>query len=254
MEEDIWDLLLDGKPIAPLISENVIKVAPYLLNNEYSLQKLQWDQLEYELYNTKIRNTHPIIIVGFISTWPAFKKWESVDYLANIFGPKPILVLEAKDNLHFFKNVLTNHHEIPGDEAINLILNESKSSEKRWYARKSFKNRFLEDVFLPYRLVHKEWNEHEKPSEIKSPFVKKNCTVWVSTKGNITPLHYDLCHGFLCQVSGIKKVTLFHKDDYRLLYPNETTHQNRTASKIDLKAFQAGDEVNFLQGTDTKVI
>lgn len=45
-----------------------------------------------------------------------------------------------------------------------------------------------------------------------------NCGVWLGSAGNITPLHYDLCHGFLVQVIGTKTVTYFEPDDFRRLY------------------------------------
>jgi hypothetical protein len=34
-----------------------------------------------------------------------------------------------------------------------------------------------------------------------------NCGVWIGSASNITPFHYDLCHGFLVQVLGTKTFT-----------------------------------------------
>ena len=49
-------------------------------------------------------------------------------------------------------------------------------------------------------------------------FKDSNCGVWLGSGGNSTPLHYDLCHGFLVQVIGVKTVTYFAPDDFRCLY------------------------------------
>jgi hypothetical protein len=43
--------------------------------------------------------------------------------------------------------------------------------------------------------------------------------LWISTPGCVTPLHYDLSNGFLCQVRGNKQVWLFDPSQIDRLYP-----------------------------------
>lgn len=43
--------------------------------------------------------------------------------------------------------------------------------------------------------------------------------LWLGAKGCVTPLHFDGSHGFLLQVQGRKRVTLFSPDQRRFLYP-----------------------------------
>src|SRR6185436_19085131 len=43
--------------------------------------------------------------------------------------------------------------------------------------------------------------------------------IWISTPGCVTPLHYDLSNGFLCQVRGTKQVWLFDPSQFDRLYP-----------------------------------
>ena len=45
-----------------------------------------------------------------------------------------------------------------------------------------------------------------------------NCGVWFGSAGSVTPLHYDLCHGFLCQIVGRKVFTFVAPDDTRCLH------------------------------------
>eukprot|EP01043_Picozoa_sp_COSAG02_P063253 COSAG02_NODE_8917_length_2401_cov_1.577324_3_plen_241_part_00 len=66
-------------------------------------------------------------------------------------------------------------------------------------------------------------------------FKDENCGVWLGTAGNVTPLHYDLCHGFLVQVLGTKTVTYFEPDDYRYLYQRK---EHPELSQVDLDAWR----------------
>ena len=45
-------------------------------------------------------------------------------------------------------------------------------------------------------------------------FKLSNCGVWLGSAGNVTPLHYDLCHGFLIGVLGTKVVTYYGGSAY----------------------------------------
>jgi len=57
--------------------------------------------------------------------------------------------------------------------------------------------------------------------------------LWIGTSGNITPLHYDLWHGFLVQIVGKKSVLLFPPDDSSCLY-QDTSLGNSHLSQVDI--------------------
>jgi len=59
----------------------------------------------------------------------------------------------------------------------------------------------------------------------------RNCAIWFGRDGYVTPLHYDVCHGFLIQAVGTKTFTLFHPDDFRKLYRREDRPE---ISRVDL--------------------
>ena len=66
----------------------------------------------------------------------------------------------------------------------------------------------------------------------------RNCGVWFGAAGNVTPLHYDLCHGFLIMIRGVKTFTIFHKDDFRAMYQRRDRPE---LSRVNLDAWYAGD-------------
>lgn len=79
-------------------------------------------------------------------------------------------------------------------------------------------------------------------------FKSENCSVWVSTTGCITPLHFDLCHGFLCQVRGRKRCYLAPQESTRSFYRYKVGESaNVNSSKIDLKRWLEGEEAQRLR-------
>lgn len=101
-------------------------------------------------------------------------------------------VLVAKDNTHFFKLALCDQREMRYGEVIDRLFGISPPSSpasERIYCRLPLMDEFLADL-APF------------PDNLAAPSAVKqaNCGVWMSSAGNITPLHFDLCHGFLIQV------------------------------------------------------
>jgi len=70
------------------------------------------------------------------------------------------------------------------------------------------------------------------------PVKLKNCGVWFGAASNVTPLHYDLCHGFLIQIKGVKTFTVFHPDDFRAMYQRPGRPE---LSRVNLTRWYAGD-------------
>jgi hypothetical protein len=50
-------------------------------------------------------------------------------------------------------------------------------------------------------------------------FKAEKCGVWLGSAGCVTPLHFDLCHGFLAGILGTKLFTYLAPEDFRSLYP-----------------------------------
>jgi hypothetical protein len=69
------------------------------------------------------------------------------------------------------------------------------------------------------------------------PFTERAASVWVSSPGCITPLHFDLCHGLLTQLSGRKRVLLVAPEHARSLHRNPRGRANPNSSPVDLPAW-----------------
>ena len=63
------------------------------------------------------------------------------------------------------------------------------------------------------------------------------CSVWLGSSHNITPFHYDLCHGFLSGICGSKTFTLVSPDDWRLMYARPDRPE---LSRVDYEAVREG--------------
>ena len=75
------------------------------------------------------------------------------------------------------------------------------------------------------------------------PFSERTSSVWVSSPGCVTPLHFDLCHGLLTQLSGTKRVLLVAPEHSRSLHRNPPSHANPNSSPVDLPLW-LGDASN----------
>jgi Cupin-like domain len=98
-------------------------------------------------------------------------------------------------------------------------------------------------------------NNDDDDDEVKKThhFKDKNIGLWVSSQGCATPLHFDLCHGFLVQIFGRKTFILAPADDSTLVHywlqtqrqKRETDSQskNATTSPVDLGKWIQGDKI-----------
>ena len=62
-----------------------------------------------------------------------------------------------------------------------------------------------------------------------------DCLIWISSKRTCSPLHFDLCQGFLSQLNGTKRVSLFqfNREKYQSFYPFPCDSKHRRQSMID---------------------
>ena len=174
----------------------------------------------------RFQNKRPVLISEGIRDWEALSKW-TPEYLSNLPLDSRFTVFKAKDNTHFLDNdVVSDRIELSWKESIQKILHIDNytDSNARLYLRAEIPEILWKDIktTLPFL-----------SSEVK--FKKETMRIWIGTKGNVTPLHYDRCHGLLAQITGSKKFVLFAPTDTRNLYPYESTHVMSHASKVNLQ-------------------
>jgi len=123
-------------------------------------------------------------------------QWRDVEYLRTMLPPDELVpVLVSKDNHHFFKLALCEERRMPYGAVLDRIFG-GHDDQPRLYLRLDLLPSFHVDITLPTELVY----DVERDGAAATVIKRANCGVWLSTRGNITPLHFDLCHGFLVQV------------------------------------------------------
>ena len=74
---------------------------------------------------------------------------------------------------------------------------------------------------------------------MSSPDEEPRVNAWLGPPGQISPLHTDPYDNMLCQVHGLKYVTLFSPEDDELLCPFDSINQANTSQIIDPRGAEA---------------
>ncbi len=166
-----------------------------------------------------VEGNRPVVISGVMEDWPALERW-SWDYLAAVAGECSGEVIVSRNGLYpdyvtqpspmtkvemRFAEFLRRAVPAAGEPSLPPIL---EPGETYYLYGKSY----LLDATAALRA------DLRKPAclgTVAEPFRR----LWISTPGCVTPLHYDLSNGFLCQVRGSKQVWLFDPGQFDRLYP-----------------------------------
>ena len=181
-------------PEDPLLSLLPVSRCPHLTAAEFS---------------GKYRNKQPVVVPQLAHAWLAKTCWQDASYLASRLDAL-IPVLTSRDGHRFLKQDcdLSEQHFA----AVVGRLFSEEVPRPRAYARAPLAGGLVEDVQLSELAAIFLGDAH-------ASFKLDNCGVWLGSAGCVTPLHYDLCHGLLVQVRGVKRFTYFNPDQSRNLYP-----------------------------------
>lgn len=166
-----------------------------------------------------VEANRPVVISGVMEEWPALERW-SWDYLATVAGdctgevivsqnglypdyitqPSPMAKVEMR-----FAEFLRRAVPAAGDPPLPPILGPGET----YYL---YGKSYLLDAVPALRA---DLRTPACLGSVAEPFRR----LWISTPGCVTPLHYDLSNGFLCQVRGTKQVWLFDPGQFDRLYP-----------------------------------
>jgi len=175
---------------------------------------------------SRYRNKRPVIIRNFLSTWPSKENWDVTGLIDIVPKEKQVEVYFAKDGTHFLNDdlVVERVNMEFGTVMRKIFTENEKEDQTRCY---------LSGLLLEELATHVTYPTQTIFGKQPEKFTKKNTMIWIGTKGNITPLHFDRCHGILCQLKGSKDITIFRPKDTRNLYPkspdtgrSHTTHLN----------------------------
>jgi Cupin-like domain len=166
-----------------------------------------------------VEANRPVVVSGAMEEWPATDRW-SWDYLAAVAGdcsgevivslnglypdyvtqPSPMAKVEMR-----FAELLRRAVPGLGGDPLPPILGPG---ETIYLYGKSY----LLDAVPALRA---DLRTPACLGSVAKPFQR----LWISSTGCVTPLHYDLSNGFLCQVRGAKRVWLFDPAQFDRLYP-----------------------------------
>lgn len=213
------------------------------------------------------KNRAPAVLTHTVEKWDVMRKW-SPDYLASSLGAAPLTVFTSKDNQRFLasaadtipmhprdivryvfsypnckKDLLYKTQGQSCDQRTGIDCNrDSKTTEpRRIYLRtRSMPEELYKDVATVDKMKSLA-QVFSNPNESVSQFAEKifrqsHMQLWLGTRGNVTPLHYDRNHGLLAQIIGSKQVDLFSHEDTPYLYPDRTL---RHTSLINLRDFDS---------------
>lgn len=231
-------------------------------------------------FQITVRNRKPLILKGAAQSWFGLNK--NSNATAKIFDAVDecdVNMLVALDGRNFLKHTLCStfvvdlksgmksiligdsivpHSDDIGGSAAQLQLNPKLAMERK-YIRTYFDahQNLLREVDLNdlkrlvlYPEVQNSDSIHDSPGSDILPFKLKNIGLWISSEGCVTPLHFDLCHGFLAQIVGEKTFLLASCSDSSLLRywrSKKTGEQNGTTSPVDLSLWLDGNNAERIK-------
>lgn len=195
------------------------------------------EHLSPEIFFSNFRQlSKPVIIRGAASHWPICDR----QTLA-AFEDKEVQVLRANDNVHFLRQELCESFVSCSAAVVESIFCEPETESTRRYCCRMYlpEQPHMSDMldFHPLQEFSSYPQRYDEVASIKD----KNIGFWMSSAGSVTPLHFDICHGFLAQVQGSKTFIMARPEDTPFMY----WRVNRAKCKISAAILDS----NSLNGT-----
>ena len=177
----------------------------------------------------------PVVMSGLLADWPAVEKWNP-DFFAERYPDRKFHAWEWAAG--------------PRNDAIDFVRNK-KSVVVTWreYAERLAKEQASRALYAALYIVRlypelradigsleRFTNRGFLPKRLRQDF--EEAYLWIGPAGSITPLHFDACETFLCQLQGRKRVTLFSPEQKRHLYFSdpELRKQEYLYSPVDVES------------------
>jgi hypothetical protein len=194
------------------------------------------------IFTHEYRNCKPVIMTGAAAGW--FQPL-SCNRIIELCEPGDVDVLLAKDGRNFLKHHYCTTQRVSLADGLQTVLAppvlEGVDDRERLYVR-------IYLVDHPKVLAELNLNFLQDLAFTSSAiqFKAKNIGLWASSSQCVTPLHFDLCHGFLAQIYGYKTFIMANADDSTLLHywmdnkRSLDSGDNNTTSPINLIAWLEG--------------
>ena len=199
------------------------------------------------IFRERYRNKTPVLLSQHIACWKAVREWENTEYLKSLLNPqREVKAFVAKDNRSFLDNEeVTEKVPLRIEQLITTVFEfDDNFHQTRYYYRDLLEYGLYEDIepgTLWNTLIEEPREDEESKKDTPHLFNHSLMRIWLGTAGNTTPLHFDRCHGLLCQIVGTKQVTLFSPEDTRNLYPHDGVSTKSHCAKVSLHAYHHPD-------------
>ena len=172
-------------------------------------------------YLTLSSNPEPCVLKGIVEQWPAFGKWNDLEYFHERFGYRTVPVEVGQHYLaaNWGQKLMT-----VTDFLARYVVSGSLLEEKGYLAQHPLFDQIPElkdDICIP-EYCCLSLNDAE-------PLIH----AWFGPVGTVSPLHYDRSQNILAQVVGRKYVRLYTPSQSDALLPIPS-FINKNSSQIDL--------------------
>lgn len=236
--------------------------------------------MDHHKFDTTFRNKKPLIISGLAKNWLGLNGSSgAIVRILESIEECEVDVLVALDGRNFLKHDLCSTKSLDLREAVQKILlvdakihgmkvKKDASSCLVMVPQCDMERNYLRIYFDYHQNLRKEIDlkyltmlMSSVPTSIHlvdelSPSCGnttvddrtwKTVGLWISSEGSVTPLHFDLCHGFLAQIVGRKTFLLASSEDFVLMRYwkskcSDLNQNNGTTSPINMALWLEGDE------------
>ncbi len=174
--------------------------------------------------------------------WPGIAQWARLSHLRQELAGLHVPAHHASDDRQFQDGGVEDEAAvrlIPWEDAVDAVFDPQG---ERCYVKLAMRPKIRKALpVLPGRPFGPE-----SAGRLREPLTK----LWMGSSGNVTPLHFDLCHGCLAQIVGRKRVWLFPPSESKWLYPNaanNTAGRTVRTSRVDLPGLLGEEESSRAQ-------
>lgn len=175
-----------------------------------------------------VQRNRPAILTGIVTEWDAFRLW-SREYLKAKAGSveAAISVTRAKTFTFNFETKRYDHVKMTFGEYLDRIVDQKDDAPERLY--------LMAKPIALFPMLTQDAPVQQFLAEYVPSVKDVYPNLWFGPTGNISPLHYDLAHNFLSQITGRKKAVLYDARDFSNLYPNSCLSGASNLSRVDIE-------------------
>eukprot|EP00126_Sphaerothecum_destruens_P002873 Sdes_comp16277_c0_seq2m5587 len=113
------------------------------------------------------------------------------------------------------------------------LQDKIEQKRRKFYFRGKISAKMHENLQISDLVREILLRKSEDSEKFESFAINKNqIQIWISSKGCVTPLHYDKCHGILIQLYGEKRFTVYPPQEFGNLYLMENFSGPKHCCKV----------------------